>query len=86
MRDLESRGMADKWLEDKHYFTRSFVDSDRVSTHGKVVKLKKLPDTPVRGKMQNVSITQADVATLQKYYIKRDHNGAWLLAWSEWKD
>jgi len=68
--------MADKWLEVKHHFTRSFVDSDRVSRHGKVIKLKKLPDTPVRGKMQNTSLKQADVATLHKYYIKRGHNGA----------
>ena len=77
--------MADKWLEDKHHFSRSFVDSDRVSTHGKVVKLKKLPGSLLRGKMQNSSITQEDVATLQKYYIKRGHNGARRLAWSEWK-
>jgi hypothetical protein len=27
----------------------------RVSTHGKVIKLRKLPDTPMRGKMQSAS-------------------------------
>jgi len=27
----------------------------RVSTHGKVIKLRKLPDTPMRGKMQSVT-------------------------------
>jgi len=27
----------------------------RISTHGKVIKVRKLPDTPMRGKMQNAS-------------------------------
>lgn len=29
----------------------------RVSTHGKVIKLRKLPDTPMRGKMQSATVT-----------------------------
>jgi len=28
----------------------------RVSTHGKVIKLRKLPDTPMRGKMQSATV------------------------------
>ena len=41
---------------DVYSFAHGGGHAYRVSTHGKVIKLRKLPDTPMRGKMQGATV------------------------------